>query len=376
MSYQTNRIAVSAMFFVNGIIFASWASRIPLIQHTLKINHAELGGVLLALPLGSLVTLPIVGWLTTRFKSRHLVVFSVLLLSFILTLIPLAPNPLILSVILFFFGFASDLLNISMNTQAVALEVKYHKPIMSSFHALFSLGGMFGAGIGGIMEQLQISLFTHFLSIGLIFGIVAALFKKNLLKEDITSDEKHPLFAKPDSILLGLGIIAFCVMIGEGAMADWSAVYLKESIQDSSGLSTAGYTAFSLAMASGRFAGDWLTARFGTIKLLKINGTLACLGMLLALFFPYTLPIILGFTLVGLGLSTGVPLVYSLAGRSKTMPAGVALAAVTTVGATGFLIGPPIIGFLAELSTLRIALALIAILSAMIVVLAQRARAN
>ncbi|GAB4120555.1 MAG: MFS transporter [Thermoflexibacter sp.] len=374
MSYQANRIAVSAMFFINGIIFASWASRIPLIQATLQINHAELGGVLLALPLGSLVTLPIAGWLTTRFKSRSLVIFSVLLLCFILSLIPLAPTPLILGIILFFFGFASDLLNISMNTQAVALELVYRKPIMSSFHALFSLGGMFGAGIGGIMEQFQVSLLHHFAGVSIFFAVLAIYFDKDLLKKDIATQEGQPLFVKPDATLLGLGIIAFCVMIGEGAMADWSAVYLKEFLTNPSGLSTAGYTAFSLAMATGRFGGDWLTARFGTIKLLKINGFLAFVGMMVALLIPYPFFIIVGFTLIGLGLSTGVPLVYSLAGRSKTMPAGVALAAVTTVGATGFLVGPPIIGFLAELITLRVALGLIAMLSLTIVVVAGWAR--
>ncbi len=371
---KTHRIAVSIIFFINGIVFASWASRIPLIQENLQINHAVLGGVLLALPLGSLTTLPIAGWLTTRFKSRSLVVFSVLLSCAILPMIAFAPSPFVLGSILFFFGFANDLLNISMNTQAVAIELAYKKPIMSSFHALFSLGGMFGAGIGGFMEEFEVSLFQHFASIFLVFSVVVLFVQKHLLNTDLEHDDSHPLFAKPDATLLGLGVIAFCIMIGEGAMADWSAVYLKEYLHSQSGLSTAGYTAFSFAMALGRFGGDWLTARFGAILLLKINGLVACVGMCIALFLPFPFFIILGFTLVGLGLSTGVPLVYSLAGKSKTMPAGIALAAVTTVGATGFLIGPPIIGFLAQLSTLRIALGLIAVLSASVILLAGRAK--
>jgi MFS family permease len=370
---KIHRIAVSTIFFINGIVFASWASRIPLIQENLQINHAVLGSVLLALPLGSLTTLPVAGWLTTRFKSRHLVIFSVLLACAILPLIAFAPSAFILGTILFFFGFANDLLNISMNTQAVAIELAYKQPIMSSFHALFSLGGMFGAGIGGIMEELQIGLFQHFICIFFVFSIVVFFIQRYLLNKDLEHDSNHPVFAKPDAGLLGLGMIAFCVMIGEGAMADWSAVYLKDFLTMRSGLSTAGYTAFSFAMALGRFGGDWLAGRFGVIHLLKMNGLLACVGMCIALFLPYPLFIILGFTLVGLGLSTGVPLVYSLAGKSKTMPAGVALAAVTTVGATGFLVGPPIIGFLAELSSLRIAMGLIAVLSASVILLADRA---
>ncbi len=371
---KINRIAVSMMFFICGVTIASWASRIPLIQEKLQINHAVLGSVLLALPLGALVTLPIAGWLTTRFKSRYLVIFSVLLSCAILPLIAFSPSPLILGVVLFFFGFANDLLNISVNTQAIAVEISYKKPIMSSFHGMFSLGSMFGAAIGGVMEQFQVSLNVHFISIWLLLSALSLFFYKYLLHKDLGQDSSHPLFSMPDATLLGLGMIAFCVMIGEGAMTDWSSVYLKQTLTSASGLSTAGYTAFSFAMAMGRFWGDWLTVRFGTIRLLEINGFTACVGVLVALLLPYPIFIIIGFSLVGLGLSTGVPLVYSLAGRSKTMPAGVALAAVSTIGSIGFLIGPPVIGFLAELFTLQFALGLIAILSAMIILLASKAK--
>jgi len=371
---KINRIAVSMMFFICGVAIASWASRIPLIQESLQINHAILGTVLLAMPLGSLLTLPIAGWLTTRFKSRYLVIFSVLLACAILPLIAFSPSPFTLGIVLFFFGFANDLLNISINIQAIGVELDYKRPIMSSFHGMFSLGAMFGAAIGGIMEEFQISLFVHFSSIWLFLSISALFFYRHLLRKDLAQDDGHPLFAKPDATLLGLGMIAFCVMMGEGAMADWSSVYLKQILLSTSGLSTAGFTAFSFAMAMGRFGGDWLTMRFGAIRLLELNGITACVGILIALIFPYPVVIVIGFSLVGLGLSTGVPLVYSLAGRSKTMPAGVALAAVTTIGSTGFLLGPPIIGFLAELLSLRIALGLIAILAAMMVVLASKAK--
>lgn len=371
---KINRLAVAVMFFIFGSSFGTWASRIPLIQEKLQLNHAELGTLLLALPIGSLCSLPITGWLSTRFKSRNLVLFSVLLSSTSLPLIALMPNVFLLSMVLFVFGLSNNLLNISANIQAVAVEFAYQKPIMSFFHALFSFGSMTGAAISWAMELFHVPLLPHFASIWLIFVCAALYFQKNLIPEDKKPEKPQPIFAKPDATLLGLGLIAFCVMIGEGAMADWSSIYLKEHLPKDSETSSLGFTAFSFAMAAGRFSGDFLTARFGTIKLLKINGFTACVGMLIALLLPYPVFIILGFILVGLGLATGVPLVYSLVGRSKTMPTGVALAAVSTVGVTGFLVGPPMIGFLAQLSSLQVALGLIALLSAMIIVLAEKAR--
>jgi MFS family permease len=370
---KTNRIAVAVMFFIFGSTFGTWASRIPLIQEKLALNHAELGTLLLALPIGSLCSLPITGWLSTRFRSKNLVLFAVLLSTICLPLIALMPSVGLLSIVLFIFGLSNNLLNISANIQAVAVELAYRKPIMSSFHALFSFGSMIGAAASWAMEQYQVALLPHFSAVWAVFALVALFFQSKLIPQDKKPAQPQPIFAMPDAALLGLGLIAFCVMIGEGAMADWSSIYMKEHLENPE-KSSLGFTAFSFAMAAGRFSGDFLTARFGTIKLLKINGIAACLGMLLALLFPYPVFIVLGFILVGLGLSTGVPLVYSLVGRSKTMPTGVALAAVSTVGVTGFLIGPPIIGFLAQLSSLRIAFLFIAILSAFITLLANKAR--
>ena len=371
---KKNRQAVAVMFFIFGCTFGTWASRIPLIQEKLALNHAELGTFLLALPIGSLCSLPTTGWLSTRFQSRSLVLFSALLSCTALPMIALSPHVFLLGAVLFVFGLSNNLLNISANIQAVMVEFTYQKPIMSSFHALFSFGSMIGATTSWAMEQYQVPLLPHFTSVWLFFVVLALYFQTQLIPKDTKPEKPQPIFAMPDSTLIGLGLIAFCVMIGEGAMADWSSIYLKEHLGKNTETSSLGFTAFSFAMTAGRFSGDFLAARFGTIKLLKINGLATCLGMLLALLFPYPVFILIGFILVGLGLSTGVPLVYSLVGRSQTMPTGVALAAVSTVGVTGFLIGPPLIGFLAELSSLRIALLLIAVLSAMMIFLANKAK--
>jgi MFS family permease len=367
-----NRLSVALMFFINGFLFATWASRIPVIQESLVLSHGMLGTVLLGLPLGSLCSLPVAGWLTTRYGSRIVVIYSVVIYAFTLPLLAMAESPMVLALMLFLFGAGGDCLNISMNTQAVAIENEYPKPIMSSFHALYSLGGMFGAALGGLVGQWSWTPLFHFTLFALMAAALALVFVGMLKKNDLASGTKQPLLARPDATLIGMGIIAFCCMMGEGAMADWSSVYLAAMPGSLQEFSTAGFTAFSLAMAAGRFSGDRLTAKLGVERMLKGSGIIAAMGLLLALSVQNPVVVVLGFTLVGAGLSTVVPLAYSAAGRSTSMPSGVALAAVSTVGYTGFLIGPPLIGWIADLSSLRLALMLIVLLALCISMLAPR----
>ncbi|TAE00110.1 MAG: MFS transporter [Bacteroidetes bacterium] len=365
--YFGYRIAISTMFFTSGVVFASWASRIPAIQKKLGISDGELGLVLLAGPVGSLLSLPVAGWLTTRFQSKNITQVSAIVCCFILSFLALAPNPFLLALALFCYGSAGDILNIAMNTQAVAVEIAYKKPIMSSFHGIFSLGGMFGAFLGGLSAEFLPNVISHFAIISGTFILISTYFSFKLLPIPIEKKEKQALFVRPDASLWGLGFIAFCVMLGEGAMADWSSVYLKQNLPESeAGLAVVGYTVFSLAMAVGRFWGDWLAKHLGAVKMLQISGILSAVGMALALFTSHFYLIIFGFTCVGAGFATVVPLVYGAAGRSKTMSAGMALAGVSTVGYLGFLFGPPCIGFISEYFSLKIALISVLVLSAMI----------
>lgn len=356
------RIATNILFFLNGMSFASWASRIPDVKDFLKLGDAALGSVLFAMPIGSLSALPVAGVIISKFGSRKIAIFSMLFYFISMPLLGHATSTIQLAIALFLFGFGGDMLNISMNVQAVNVEKIQQRSFMSSFHAVFSIGFMIGAALGGLIANENISVFNHLAFMGtadLLFGI---LIYRYLVKSDQQSDKAQPLYALPDRGLILLGIIAFCGMLSEGAMADWSTLYYKKVLNNSRGFATAGFTAFSVMMVVGRIFGDKIVQKFGLRKTLLINCLIVFLGMFVALIVVNPVSVVIGFGITGLGLSTIVPLIYSEAGHSKTMSAGVALAAITTVGMGGFLLGPVLIGFLSEFSSLRIALSSLIIL--------------
>jgi MFS family permease len=366
------RIAVSALFFLSGLCFASWASRIAYIQQALHLNDAGLGAVLLALPVGSMVSLLPAGLLIGRFGSRRMVIVSASLYAAILPSIGFAYEPWQLIICLFLFGFTGNLTNISMNTQAIAVESMYGRSVMASFHGLWSVGGFTGAAIGGVMGAFKIVPYQHFLIITVIAWVIVTLTVRHIVAQDVNIQEKQPLFSKPDRFLLTLGIIAMCAMICEGTMFDWSGVYFKKVIKTAEGWEGAGYIAFMSTMSTGRFVADWLTTRIGSKRMLQVSGALTALGLLIAVIFPYFITAIIGFLLVGAGISAVVPLIYSAAGRSKVLSPGMALATVSTIGYLGFLCGPPLIGFVAQATSLEVSFSLIAIMGAAIVIMASR----
>ena len=369
---RLNRIAVSAFFFLAGLCFFSWASRIPNIQQHLHLDNAALGGVLLGLPIGLMTSLPLSGWLVARFGSRPIAIAGALLYATTLPLLGLCAAPWQLVACLFCFGLFGNLLNISINTQAIGTEALYGRTIMASYHGLWSLAGFAGATIGGAFIGLGWRPWQHFLVImALAYGIVIFL-SGRLITRDATDHDNQPIFAKPDRSLINLGIIAFCSMICEGAMSDWSNVYFQKIIIPPKALAGIGLTAYMATMASCRFLGDWLTLKWGIRRMLQFSGTLTAAGLLLAILFPWLLPALIGFLLVGAGVSSVVPLVYSAAGRSKVLSPGVAIAAVSTIGYLGFLFGPPLIGFIAQAANLRVSLGLIAILGSVIALFASR----
>lgn len=356
------RIATNTLFFLCGISFASWASRIPDVKEFLQLSDAALGSVLFAMPIGSLTALPVSGIIIEKFGSRNITIFSLLFYVIALPILGLAQVPYVLAIGLFIFGFGSDMLNISMNVQAVNVEKILKRSIMSSFHAVFSTGFMIGAALGGLIANQGISPFLHLTTISIIDIVMGIVVYRFLVAQDQKSSESQPLFAIPDKGLMLLGIIAFCGMLSEGAMADWSVLYYKQVLNNPQGYATAGFTAFSILMVVGRVFGDKIVHTIGLRKTLLINCLIVFLGMSIALIFQHPISVVIGFGITGLGLSTIVPLIYSEAGHSKTMSAGVALAAITTVGMAGFLIGPVLIGYLSEFSSLRIALSSIMLL--------------
>ncbi|MGY2133935.1 MFS transporter [Hymenobacter sp. HD11105] len=372
---RVHRIAVSAIFFLQGLCFATWASRIPSIQQQMGFSNTELGLVLLALPVGLMLSLPLSGWLVARQGSRRVALVGALLYAFTLLTLGLAANTFQLLGCLVVYGLAANMLNIAINTQAVGVEALYKRSIMASFHGVWSTAGFVGAAVGTTMIGYSVDPLPHFalISILIVGGVLVAT--RHILPTDANGQPTdQPIFVLPDRSLLTLGVIAFCSMICEGAMFDWSGVYFQDIVRAEKAWVGAGYTAFMCTMAAGRFVADRFTSHFGRARTLQLSGLLTASGLVLAVALPQLGPALVGFLLVGFGVSSVVPLVYGAAGRSTVMSPGVALAAVSTVGFLGFLIGPPLIGLVAGATSLRISFSIIALMGLSIALLAGKTK--
>lgn len=371
------RWAVSAFYFAMGLCFATWASRIPDIKMALHLSDADLGTILFALPMGQLVMMPFSGKLVTRFGSHRIGVFSLIMYAFSLTNMGLATTALQLALGLFLFGVFGNMNNIAINTQGVYTEKLYKKTIMASFHGVWSFAGFTGALIGLAMLAFNLSPYYHFIIVGLVVITLIAFNYQFLVKAKETPKtvEKKKLFTKPDSALIWLGVIGFGCMASEGIMFDWSGIYFKDVVNAPGPLIILGYTSFMIMMASGRFLGDGLILRFGRKKVIQTSGIMISTGLFTAVAFPFLIPSTLGFMLVGLGVSTIVPTLYSLAGKNATVPPGEALTIVSSVSFLGFLMGPPVIGYIAELMGLRFSFAFIGIFGILIALMVSRIKA-
>lgn len=384
------RRAVSWLFFLNGALFGTWVSRLPLVQSQHGLSHGELGVALLGLAMGALIAMPLSGWASARFGSRTVCHVWAVLYSLLLPVLAFAPSSGWLMVALIAFGAGHGGLDVAMNAQAVQVEGRYPRPIMSGFHALFSAGGLAGAALGAGMAGLGVPVALHFgvMAAGLggwvalrAFGPLLPVEPKVSPSEPASTDPGSslplPIFAgrRPGwGNLLAMGALAFCVMMGEGAMADWTGVYLKDVTLAGDGLASAGYAAFSLTMMLGRFWGDRLTLRLGPVRLVRWSGVLAASGLALALVTAQPWAAFVGFAAVGAGFATVIPQVFSAAGRAVVIAPSVALATVTTMGYGGFLLGPPLIGFAAEVLGLRGALGIVVVTSALLLLLAGSVR--
>jgi MFS family permease len=360
-SKRAHRIAVSTFFFIAGFTFASWASRIPDIKTSLQLSDGGLGAVLFALPVGLMVSMPLSGIFVSRFGSSKVVIVAASVYPLILILLGLATTPWQLAAVLFFFGFMGNIFNISVNTQAVGVEALYGRSIMASFHGVWSLAGFSGAAVGALMVAVPFVPYVHFAIIYAATLLLVLVTFKNTLPQT-EGNKAQPLFAKPDKAILKLGLIAFGCLVCEGTMFDWSGVYFQKVVKVPESQTPLGYVAFMSSMAAGRFIADWLVTKFSVKPILQFSGLIIAAGLLTAVIFPFPVTAILGFLLVGFGVSSVVPLVYGLAGKSTTMSPGMALAAVSTIGFLGFLVGPPLIGFISEAAGLRIAFSVIAVI--------------
>ncbi|MFC1225717.1 MFS transporter [Pedobacter sp. BG31] len=370
------RLAISAFYFMQGVCFASWASRIPTFKSSMGLNDAELGSILFALPAGQIITMFFSAKLTTHFGSKKMLRATAPLYAIALTFLALATTGWQLAAFLVLFGITGNLCNIALNTQGVAGENYYGKPIMSSFHGAWSIGNLTGALIALGLVNLKLGMYTHFWMIALISLTNVLVNAKKLLnynKPD-TVVEKTKFFTMPQGILVLLGVIAFCSMATEGTMFDWSAIYFEDVVKLPHNKAIIGYASFMFMMASGRFMGVYLIGKFGRKNLLQISGAIISLGMALAVIFPYLITAIFGFMLIGLGVSSIVPMVYSIAGNNKKVPAGKAITMVSSIGYFAFLFGPPLIGYISQLSSLRYSFGIISVFGLLIIFLVTKIR--
>ncbi|MBC6989401.1 MFS transporter [Hymenobacter sp. BT491] len=368
---QKNRVAVSALFFVAGLCFASWASRIPDIRLKLGLSEGELGQLLLAMPVGSMLALPLAGWLVHTYGSRTVVLGAALLYAAFLPLLGWATDFWTAAVALAFFGAAGNLINISVNTQAIGVQDVYGRPIMGSFHGLWSLAGFLGGALGALLIGWGQTPLTHFLLVAAVCAFLTLAANRHTLQHESndSTGSSGLTLRRPDPYLLRIGLIALCGMLCEGCMFDWSGVYFQKVVHAEKAMVASGYVACMSTMALGRFVSDYCTHRFGATRMMQISSLLITIGLLLAVAFPYLVPSLIGFLLVGFGIASVTPLSYSAAGRATTVSPGVALAVVSTLGYLGFLFGPPLIGLLAEAFSLRVSFTLVAVMGMLVGIL-------
>jgi fucose permease len=361
-------VAISAVFLVNGVALASWIARIPTVTDELELGSGEVGTALMALAAGAIVAFPLAGRIIDRRSSLAALQLAALVMLLALPIVGLMPHLLLLMPALFVFGAGNGGMDVAMNAQGVEVERFHGASIMNSLHGFFSIGAFLGAAAGAGAAAIDLPPVAH-------FGIVTALGLLILSRvrgwlivdapdERRASAEQPPTFALPPRALWALGVLALCTSVSEGAMADWSGLYLHEHLGTSKGFAALGFAAFSVCMLIGRFSGDALVGRFGPAPMVRAGGLLAAAGLGLAVAIDEYWTMLLGFGAIGLGLSVAYPLVFSAAGNHPELPSGRAVASVATVGYTGFLAGPPLLGWLAELTSLRLIMVVVVVLAA------------
>ncbi|HYS62326.1 MAG TPA: MFS transporter [Paraburkholderia sp.] len=367
------RTATIGVFLANGFGIGAWAVEVPRIKESLALSDTALGIALFAFALGAIVAMPLAGQLAPRFGSGRAT--ALLGAAFVVTL-PLpafAPGMATLCTVLFMLGAANGALDVSMNGHASTIETQWRSPIMSSFHAAWSAGGLLGAATGALLQKGGVGVIGG-LVLPDIFIVILIIAAALLALRDLGPRAAAPSsgFAWPSVGVMKLAMLAFLCMLVEGAVADWSAVYLRSTLNQEASVAAVGYSAFAFSMAACRIVGDVSVRRFGSSKVVALGGLIAVAGLALVLSLPTVLTACVGFAMVGIGLANIVPVIFSAAGRSTDAPAiGVSMAA--TAGYAGFLVGPPLIGLGAGWLGLRLALCVLVIATATVCLLGGKA---
>lgn len=358
-SKNRHRFYLNIFFFLSGICFSTWTSRIPTIKETFQLNDAELGTILLFMPISSLVGLPVSGWLVSRFDSRVPLRFGFVAMAIAMLLIGFANSTPMLIVALCLFAFNMRIFNISVNTQAITLQKQFDRQINGSFHGLWSTGGIVGVGFSTILVALAVPMYIHLLIVSLIALTAALVAYKHLLRNDRAPSGNKLRLKEPDPYIMYLGLLVFFAAICEGGMFDWSGLFFKDVLKVE--VFTIGYFSFMVLMAISRFASDRIIENLGMPGTYIMSGILVVLGVVLATALPSFWISLLGFCLIGFGTGCVIPMTYLLAGGSKKYSPGLAISVIATYGIAGMLIGPPLIGYIAHAFNLRVSFVLFGI---------------
>jgi predicted MFS family arabinose efflux permease len=368
------------LFALYGTILGTWTARIPAVKQGLRLSDGQLSVGLLAFAAGAITGMQLAGRLVDRFGSGRLAVPAVLADGLLLLAPGLAGSWAALIVSLYLFGTVHGCLNIAMNVRGVEVQRAWQRPIITSFHAVYSMGGFLGAAIGGLFAAAALGPRPTFVAVAALSvagGLLAAYLSRG---SSVVLPAPAPAASDGRRARLRgvtfLGVLVFCCLVGEGAAADWSSVYLRDSLGSSAGFAAAGYAAFSVMMMAGRLVGDRLGERIGPVALVRGSGLLAAVGLGACLLVGQPVAGVIGFGCLGAGLSCIAPQVFSTAGNQNPATAGTAIARVASLGFLGFVVGPVVIGGLAELSSLPRALALPAVLALFVALSATALRAR
>lgn len=360
------RWAVAAMFFVNGTLIGVWAANIPLVKEALGLDAKYLGYALFAAAFGALAGMPFGGKLIANFGSAKVTLVAGLGALAAFPMAMLSPSYAMLLAVLVIAGFANGVMDVGMNAHGSLVEQRLGRPVMSSFHAMWSTGGLFGSGLVWMtLNLLGVKVLVLGVTVALLLVFSGAI--SRFLSSALDQVDESAHFALPSRATFALGAIAFLGMLSEGAILDWSGVYLRELLATPA-FAASGVAGFSATMALSRFFGDGLRAKFGAASLVRGSALISLFGLILALIAPMPLFAALGFAVMGIGVGNIAPVVYGAAGRLTGVEPGAAIASVLTMGYSAFLLGPPLIGFVAQLTSLQFGLGVIALACALIAV--------
>lgn len=355
-SIHTHRVAVAVFFFINGFFHANLLARLPLYQSNMGISNSMLGVLLFTTALGAILAMPLTGGMVARFGADKLGRTAAVLFCVFLTAIPFFHQYWMACILFFIMGASIGSMDVSINGQAVLVERLMHKPVMSSFHAIFSIGMALGAGSGALFSRFNVPLETHLAimaagSLLLVWWAATRLLPEQ--KQEKHAAHKSKAFSLPSLAVAPLGLIAFCCMTGEGSMADWSAIYMNKVVGQDKAFSAVAFGVYATGMTLGRVFGDYLTWKLGKRQLMIYDSLFSLFGLGLALSWVSVETTMVGFFMVGIGVSTIVPIVFSTAGNMEGIHPSAGIAMATSIGYTGFFISPPVIGFLSDHFGLR-----------------------